>query len=55
MIYELQTVVLLEEVYRRFPKNEKELSVTAVIEFGCLTELNPCHIILQQYAKNVKV
>ena len=33
MIYELQTVVLLEGVYHHFPKNEKELSVIAVIEF----------------------
>ena len=37
MIYELQTVVLLEGVYRHFPKNEKELSVIAVIEFRHFT------------------
>lgn len=37
MIYELQTVVLLEGVYRHFPKNEKELSVIAVTEFRHFT------------------
>jgi hypothetical protein len=53
VIYELQTVVPLEWVYRHVPKNEKELSVTAIIEFRHFTCALQNWTLVTSYCNNI--